>query len=264
MKKIAYSLLLSSVLLSGVNDAVVNRLNTFGINNGVVYAASDNLTPPPAPAEQTKPEAAISETGAPDEMGTYSFTLSCMKAHVDELSMAGTYVEPKGTLIKTEKGNLASVKFMRSDWMKEIKVEIDGKDVEHEEEALEGAEFNVKFKLPEGKPEVKIKLYVVPMEANVAFRIVPNYDFVKISDESVSDSKVLDAKSDDSKKTEVKKDEKKDVKEDGKKEENKDKINVDNKSEDGSTNSSSNIKTFVAIGAIAVIVIAILFSRKKK
>lgn len=118
--------------------------------------------------------------------GMYEFSLTCMKDKQDELSMAGTYVEPKGTLTKDEKGNHVSVKFMRSDWMKKIQIEIDGKDVPHEEEPGEGTEFFVKFDVPNGEPKIRVKLYVVPMNADVAFRIVPNYDYKKISDDTSS------------------------------------------------------------------------------
>ncbi|MDO5708330.1 MAG: NEAT domain-containing protein [Andreesenia angusta] len=179
---------------------------------------------------------AMAEDISKVDNGVYEFTHACMKDKQEELSMAGTYVEPKGTLTKDDDGNHVAIKFLRSDWMKKIQVEIDGKDVPHEEEAAEGTEFFVKFDVPNGEPKIRIKLYVVPMDADVAFRIVSNYDYKKISDDT-SGAATAEAKSTEG--DEASKAEAENLEAEGKKNEAKE-IKTENKEAKTSNNEKAN------------------------
>lgn len=120
------------------------------------------------------------------DYGTYKCPILCMKDKMEELSMAGTYVESEATVVKDKDGNHMTTKFLRSDWMKDIKIEIDGKEVKHEEEKLEGNEFLVKFDVPSEESEIRVSLHVVPMQADVAFRIVPECSGEKVSESTDS------------------------------------------------------------------------------
>ena len=120
------------------------------------------------------------------EDGKYSVSFQTLKEK-SELSMAGQYVDSNGVL-EVQGGNMYfTFKVLRNDWMKNIKVLVDDASVqyEHASEDKEGKVAAIKFQIPNKKPNIKIRMNVVPMDnADVAFRILLNDDIKKISGES--------------------------------------------------------------------------------
>ncbi|MBU5298845.1 NEAT domain-containing protein [Clostridium sporogenes] len=135
------------------------------------------------------------------EDGKYSVSFQTLKEKSAELSMAGQYVDSNGVL-EVQGGNMYfTFKVLRNDWMKNIKVLVDDAPVqyEHASQDNEGKVSGIKFQIPNKKPNIKIRMNVVPMDnADVAFRMVLNDDIKKISGESPKESS---KKSDDNNKS---------------------------------------------------------------
>ena len=129
------------------------------------------------------------------EDGKYSVSFQTLKEKGAELSMAGQYVDSNGVL-EVQGGNMYfTFKVLRNDWMKNIKVLVDHASVqyEHASQDNEGKVAAIKFQIPNKKPNIKIRMNVVPMDnADVAFRIVLNDDIKKISGESPKESSKKD------------------------------------------------------------------------
>ena len=145
--------------------------------------------------------------------GLYSIQIEVLKAKLDEPSMAGTYIE-KNTKIESKGGkNYMLLTFYKSDWMKDIKLTIDGKNVPYEivdkKENVEveqvpfltgedkiGNITTIKFELPNVDSEINVKGNSVPMgNAEVEYRVILEKDTLKLIEEyKVDKEDVVDKK----------------------------------------------------------------------
>ncbi|MBW4829215.1 MAG: NEAT domain-containing protein [Clostridiaceae bacterium] len=145
--------------------------------------------------------------------GLYSIQIEVLKAKLDEPSMAGTYIE-KNTKIESKGGkNYMLLTFYKSDWMKDIKLTIDGKNVPYEivdkKENVEveqvpfltgedkiGNITTIKFELPNVDSEINVKGNSVLMgNAEVEYRVILEKDTLKLIEEyKVDKEDVVDKK----------------------------------------------------------------------
>ncbi|WP_138206292.1 NEAT domain-containing protein [Haloimpatiens lingqiaonensis] len=124
------------------------------------------------------------------EDGKYSVSMQTLKENEDDLSMAGQYIEKMVTLDVKNGDIYLTLKLERTDWMKNVKVLVDNSQVSYTSVKKEGTAEWIKFKVPSAKPQVKLRMNVVPMgNAEVAFRVVLQDDITKLADSSSSDKK---------------------------------------------------------------------------
>lgn len=116
--------------------------------------------------------------------GKYNVGIQALKEKSEELSMAGQYVNSNAILDVHGKDMYVTIKVSRSDWMKNIRIWVNGSPVKYQQQVKdkEGQISTLKFKIPNRKSEIKFKMNIVQMgNAEVAFRIVLNDNVSKIS-----------------------------------------------------------------------------------
>ncbi|QZY55866.1 NEAT domain-containing protein [Crassaminicella profunda] len=160
----------------------------------------------------------------PLKVGKYKVTVYALKKYVDEMSMAGQYMDCTGIIevIKDEKNKnknkeYLSINLRRSDWMENRKVMIDGKEVEHTSTILKTYEeknevgknktdHTIRFEIPTVDAKISLGMNVIPMgNAAVEFRIDVQDDITKLETKKMVKIEKADKKN-------VKEDKEKDVK----------------------------------------------------
>ncbi|MCT4619325.1 MAG: NEAT domain-containing protein [Marinisporobacter sp.] len=160
----------------------------------------------------------------PLKVGKYKVTVYALKKYVDEMSMAGQYMDSTGTLevVKDEKDKkktkeYLSINLRRTDWMENRKVMIAGKEVEHTSTLLETYEeknevgknktdHTLRFEIPTVDAKISLGMNVIPMgNAAVEFRLDLQDDITKLEPEKMVNLEKAD-------KNNVKADMKKDIK----------------------------------------------------
>lgn len=127
------------------------------------------------------------------ENGKYNVSMETLKEKSDDISMAGQYINKK-TLLEANNGETyLTLTITRIDWMKNIKVFIDNSEVQYDviNKGKDGQVADIRFKVPNTKPNIKFNMNVVPMgNANVNFRIDLQNDITKINGEEKKENKV--------------------------------------------------------------------------
>ena len=114
-----------------------------------------------------------------EKNATYNINFDILKENEDKPSMAGSYIKKVTYQIKNGNHYIV-VNLNRSDWMKNIKATIDGKEITPEvlnkEKNSNGEETSdIKFEVKDLNSKIALGMNVKPMgNARVLFRIVPN------------------------------------------------------------------------------------------
>lgn len=119
--------------------------------------------------------------------GKYNVSIETLKEKNDELSMAGQYIDSNATLDVSGGKTYVTIKVLRNDWMKNIRIFVDDSQVNYEHNQLdnEGKVSTLKFAVPNSKSNVKFRMNVVPMgNADVCFRVALKDNITKISGET--------------------------------------------------------------------------------
>ncbi|KEH90546.1 hypothetical protein Z965_11910 [Clostridium novyi A str. BKT29909] len=142
----------------------------------VVHAATNNK---PNVIEAKQISKSI-EKEIMNESPVQKIKIQALKLNKDEPSMAGQYIENEVTYTEENGKIYCSLKILASDWMNDIKVKVNGdeakcqlKDIGKTE--VFGAEHKgaiLKFEVPKINPDIKLNMFVVPMNSKVEFRIV--------------------------------------------------------------------------------------------
>ncbi|KGM97634.1 hypothetical protein Z956_01310 [Clostridium botulinum D str. CCUG 7971] len=106
--------------------------------------------------------------------------IKTLKAENDEPSMSGTYLEKEAKYIKENGKIYCEIKLLAVDWMKNIKIDVDGNEAKHTvketgKTQVMGMEHKggiIRFEVPRVNPKLTFHMYVVPMTSNVTFRVV--------------------------------------------------------------------------------------------
>ncbi|MCT4621213.1 MAG: NEAT domain-containing protein [Marinisporobacter sp.] len=140
----------------------------------------------------------------PLKVGKYKVTVYALKKYVDEMSMAGQYMNSTGTLevVKDEKDKnktkeYLSIHLKRTDWMENRKVMIDGKEIEHTSKLIKTyeeknevgknkTEHILRFEIPTVDAKISLGMNVIPMgNAAVEFRLDLQDDITKLVEKEV-------------------------------------------------------------------------------
>ncbi|MFX0547728.1 NEAT domain-containing protein [Hathewaya histolytica] len=154
---------------------------------------------------QSKPDVKPQENKIKD--GLYNVNFRTLKENSDEPSMAGQYVKEVNYEVKDGKKYLV-VTIDRSDWMKNLRAKVDGKEViptvMDKSKNKNGEEVSrVKFEVAGLNSEVMLTMNVVPMgNSKVSFRIKPMENTLKL----IKGYEELNNKSSKGKKDELEKD----------------------------------------------------------
>ncbi|MCT4606134.1 MAG: NEAT domain-containing protein [Marinisporobacter sp.] len=146
----------------------------------------------------------------PLKVGKYKVTVYALKKYVDEMSMAGQYMNSTGILevVKDEKDKnktkeYLSINLIRTDWMENRKVMIDGKEVEHTSTLLKTYEeknevgknktdHTLRFEIPTVDAKISLGMNVIPMgNAAVEFRLDLQDDITKLVEKEVNNKAVI-------------------------------------------------------------------------
>ncbi|WP_053955610.1 NEAT domain-containing protein [Inediibacterium massiliense] len=139
----------------------------------------------------------------PLKIGKYTVSADVLKINADELSIAGQYMDPQAVLEvtkdkKKKEKKYIELKLIRSDWMKNVKVTVDGKNVDHtskvtktykekNEEGKNKTDSTIRFEIPKLDSKIKLGMTVVPMgNADVEFRVQLQDDITKLQDKAVN------------------------------------------------------------------------------
>ena len=120
-----------------------------------------------------------------EKNGIYNVKFDVLKENEDKPSMAANYIQKVAYEIKDGK-HYVIAKLNRSDWMKNIKATVDGKEIKPEilnkEKNSNGEETSdIKFEVKDLNSKVALGMNVEPMGNNrVLFRIVPKEDSIKM------------------------------------------------------------------------------------
>ncbi|KGM97620.1 hypothetical protein Z956_01240 [Clostridium botulinum D str. CCUG 7971] len=106
--------------------------------------------------------------------------IKAVKLNNNEPSMAGTYIGNEIKYTKKDGKTYCEFKILASDWMNNIKVQVDNNEVKYELEDIGDTEVLgvkhkgtiIKFQVPKVNPSIKLNMFVVPMKSEVGFRIV--------------------------------------------------------------------------------------------
>ncbi|KGM95680.1 hypothetical protein Z968_08465 [Clostridium novyi A str. 4552] len=106
--------------------------------------------------------------------------IKTLKAENDEPSMSGTYLEKEARYVKENGKIYCEINVLALDWMQNIKIEVDGKKVEHTQKETGATEVMgmahkggvIRFEVLKVNPKLTFHMYVVPMSSNVTFRVV--------------------------------------------------------------------------------------------
>lgn len=124
--------------------------------------------------------------------GKYNVNVEVLKADVDELSMAGQYIDKKAILEVESDKKYITLNISRIDWMENIKALVDDTSVEYEtikndneaEKDKEGESATIKFQIPNLDSNIKFRMNVIPMgNAEVEFRVDIQDDITKLGSE---------------------------------------------------------------------------------
>ncbi|QZY55874.1 NEAT domain-containing protein [Crassaminicella profunda] len=163
----------------------------------------------PVKKEVTKAEKVIVKgEQEPLKVGKYKVTVYALKKYVDEMSMAGQYMDAIAIIevVKDEKNKkknkeYLSINLRRSDWMENRKVMIDGKEVEHTSTLLKTYEeknevgknktdHTIRFEIPKVDAKISLGMDVIPMgNASVEFRLDLQDDITKVLEKEVKEVK---------------------------------------------------------------------------
>ncbi|SHE98524.1 NEAT domain-containing protein [Clostridium fallax] len=123
--------------------------------------------------------------------GLYEVKVDSLKENNDEKSMAGSYVENVNYEVKDGKKYM-EVSLDSIDWMKDIVVTVDGKDIKPEIKDLLDKTVNdgkgkkkgkIRFEVKDLNSKITLHMNVEPMgNARVAFRMVPEKESLKLID----------------------------------------------------------------------------------
>ena len=169
MRGIVLKLLLSSAIIVGgavtVQQEVYAKTNT-DIKSNVLLAENTGL-----------------------QNGKYKVSVKTLKENSDGISMAGQYVDQTATLDVSNGKKYLNLGISRSDWMKNIKITVNGSSAPFKLVNKGGNNAVVKFEIPDLKAKIKFSMNVVPMgNANVSFRVVLGDNFTKISSDNNANS----------------------------------------------------------------------------
>ena len=126
-----------------------------------------------------------------EENGIYKINVKTLKIENDEDSMAGGYIEKEVKYTKEKGKTYCEVKLLATDWMKNIKIKVDGKEVEHTitdigKTTVFGMEHEggiIKFQVDSMESNLEFNMYVIPMTSDVKFRVIPQKETLeKIGD----------------------------------------------------------------------------------
>ncbi len=110
--------------------------------------------------------------------------IKVMHANEDRESMAKQFVEPKGILEEVDGQKYLKLTLKRTDWMKDIKVNVNGSVVEHDsevtktheavnEQGLYQTDSYIRFPIADLQAEISLGMVSIPMgNQQVSFRIV--------------------------------------------------------------------------------------------
>ena len=129
----------------------------------------------------------------------YDIKVKILKENEDVQSMATNYIKKVSYEIKDGKHYIIA-KLDRSDWMSDIKAEVDGKEISpgilNKEKNPNGEETsNIKFEVKDLSSKIVLGMNVEPMgNARVSFRIVPEEESLKLikADEAKDENNVKD------------------------------------------------------------------------
>ncbi|WP_129599452.1 NEAT domain-containing protein [Anaerophilus nitritogenes] len=138
----------------------------------------------------------------PLKVGKYTVTVDALKINEDELSIAGQYMDAQAVLEvtkdkKNKEKRYVELKLTRSDWMKNIKVMVNGKKVDHtskvtktykekNDEGKNKTESTIRFEISNMDSKIKLGMTVVPMgNADVEFRVQLQDDITKLEEKPV-------------------------------------------------------------------------------
>ncbi|WP_196247217.1 NEAT domain-containing protein [Clostridium novyi] len=106
--------------------------------------------------------------------------VKALKAENNEPSMSGTYLGKEAKYTEENGKTYCEVNLLALDWMQNIKIEVDGKKVEHTQKETGAAEVMgmahkggvIRFEVPKINSKLVFHMYVVPMKCDVTFRVV--------------------------------------------------------------------------------------------
>ncbi|OOB76122.1 hypothetical protein AXF41_04720 [Clostridium haemolyticum] len=111
---------------------------------------------------------------------TQKIKIQALKLNENKPSMAGKYIENEVTYTEENGKIYCSLKILAADWMNDIKVKVNDTEVKCELKEIGktivlGAEHKgaiLKFQVPKINPDIKLNMFVVPMNSKVTFRVV--------------------------------------------------------------------------------------------
>ena len=121
--------------------------------------------------------------------GKYKVSIKTLKENSDGISMAGQYVDQTANLDVSNGKKYLNLGISRSDWMKNIKITVNGSSAPFK--LINKGDNNavVKFEIPDLKAKIKFSMNVVPMgNANVSFRVVLGDNVTKTSSDNNANS----------------------------------------------------------------------------
>ncbi|EDS78637.1 leucine Rich Repeat domain protein [Clostridium botulinum C str. Eklund] len=106
--------------------------------------------------------------------------VKALKAENNEPSMSGTYLGKEAKYTEENGKTYCEVNLLALDWMQNIKIEADRKEVEHTQKETGATEVMgmahkagvIRFEVPKINSKLVFHMYVVPMKCDVTFRVV--------------------------------------------------------------------------------------------
>ncbi|WP_282804140.1 NEAT domain-containing protein [Clostridium tetani] len=175
--------------VNGENSEVLLNMNIVPMRNtkvGFRIVNSNSIKPEEKPTEKpdVKPGTGNKDKNEVSESVKKDINVAVLKEDSNELSMAGQYINKNVVYTEKDGKRFFEVTVNKIDWMKDIKVSVDGQSVAYDQKQS-GENADLTFEVNGENSEVLLNMNIVPMgNAKVGFRIV-NSNLVKPEEKTV-------------------------------------------------------------------------------
>ena len=114
------------------------------------------------------------------DQGIYTITNNVMHDNPVGQGMARSYTEEQSDIEVNDSGIFLSLSFNNTQYMGELSISVDGSEVQYETISKENNIKTLKFKINSVNSEIKVGLYVFPMDTNVEYTVTLNPNSLKL------------------------------------------------------------------------------------